>query len=335
MGCQMYTDEDLDWAVKQQIFTQESVIHFKETLGSHTEVVSADDEPFKLVSNFNDIFVVIASFLVLFSAKNILEDYNRSVVYGAFALLSWGLAEIFVARKRMALPAIVLLLTFASGTFQFYLSFFAYHSQTSYLVASILTVISIYLHWVRFRVPITVAAGCAALTVSVFSLLMISFDMSISLATWSLSFSGIAIFVWALSWDARDIERKSYCSDVAFWLHLLSAPLIIHPVFTNLGLFNGEQALMSTLVVIGLYIAISLVSIIIDRRALMVSSLVYVLYTLSNFMQHYHFTSSSLAITGVIVGGGLLLLSLYWGKTRKSLLMVLPLKIKKYIPAGH
>jgi hypothetical protein len=81
-----------------------------------------------------------------------------------------------------------------------------------------------YLHWLRFKVPITIAAGSVsfigfltALSLSIFPA-MIDYLLSILL------FFGIIIFILAMAWDYADMERVTYKSDVAFWLHLTAAP---------------------------------------------------------------------------------------------------------------
>ena len=51
---------------------------------------------------------------------------------------------------------------------------------------------------------------------------------------------GIGVFLFAMWWDASDRARTTRRSDVAFWLHLLAAPMIAHPIFTLLGLSNGS-----------------------------------------------------------------------------------------------
>ena len=63
----MYTDEDLDYAVKKGIFTGESVAEFRAQLSSSKNTPSVDEENFRLITGFNDIFVVIACMLLLFS----------------------------------------------------------------------------------------------------------------------------------------------------------------------------------------------------------------------------------------------------------------------------
>ena len=74
------------------------------------------------------------------------------------------------------------------------------------------------------------------------------------------------------------------------------------------------------------------ISIAVDRRALMVSSLVYVLYALSSIIKTYGGVGYSFALTGVFMGGALLLLSAYWHRTRERLVGNLPDLVKEYIP---
>jgi hypothetical protein len=50
----------------------------------------------------------------------------------------------------------------------------------------------------------------------------------------------LVVFGIALRWDASDRERRTRRADVAFWLHLLAAPLLVHPVFTTLGTWGGS-----------------------------------------------------------------------------------------------
>ena len=65
----MYTDDDLNSAVEQDIFTSEAVSKFKHHVESLKETPSVDEENFRLIGGFNDIFVVIACVLLLFSSS--------------------------------------------------------------------------------------------------------------------------------------------------------------------------------------------------------------------------------------------------------------------------
>ena len=99
---------------------------------------------------------------------------------------------------------------------------------------------------------------------------------------------------------------------------------MVHPVFAGLGLSQGASGLWPAAVVVALYAAITLASLAIDRRALMVSALAYVLYALSALFQQYGVVSLGFAITALALGSGLLLLSAFWHSSRALVVACLP-----------
>jgi hypothetical protein len=144
---------------------------------------------------------------------------------------------------------------------------------------------------------------------------------------------GIAVFIFAMGWDMADLKRVTGKSDVAFWLHLTAAPLIVHPVFSNLGIFEGNQSTMDLGIVLVLYLVLTLISLIIDRRAFMVSALVYVLVALSQLLKTYGLAGDSFAYVGVVIGFSLILLSGFWHKARRTLVQHLPEQLQSRVPA--
>ncbi len=77
----------------------------------------------------------------------------------------------------------------------------------------------------------------------------------------------------------------------------------------------------------------SVISVVIDRRAFMVSSLVYVLYAFSSLLEIYGVVGYSFAATGVFMGVALLLISVFWHEIRVKLVALLPSLMQKYLPA--
>ena len=79
--------------------------------GRHMPVV--DEEHFRLLTGFNDIFVGIAAVILLaavamigyYVPPNIDGDGPRPVSGLLVAATAWGLAEFFTRKRRMALPA--------------------------------------------------------------------------------------------------------------------------------------------------------------------------------------------------------------------------------------
>jgi len=330
----MYTNEDLNTAVDAGIFTQENVEAFRTLVASAHETPSVDEENFKLISGFNDIFVVIASILMLLSASWITYDIHPTLSAVVSALLSWGLAEFFVKRRKMSLPAIVLLITFVGSVFLGTTRLFEHMSEQAIMVAAAASAIAAFVHWKRFAVPITVAAGLATAVVFSISLMLYAFPSLTDYMHYIIFAGGVITFGIAMYWDASDTKRTSNNSDVAFWLHLLSAPLIVHPIFSILGVFDNQSGMGTIFFIVILYVVLSSISLIIDRRAFMVSSLAYVLYAFSTLFKTYGLENNSFAISGVLIGLSLLLLSGYWSKARKILLRFVPQNIQNKVPVA-
>lgn len=176
------------------------------------------------------------------------------------------------------------------------------------------------------------AAGAAALAAVAVSAVLASPLQGRGLEVLVAFFAGVAVFLWALRWDAQDRQRQTRKSDVAFWLHLLSAPLMVHPVFAALGLLQGRTGWLAAAAVLALYAVITLASLAIDRRALMVSALAYVLYAFSALFKQYGVVSLGFAITALTIGSALLLLSAFWHTSRVHILKWLPLGLQSRLP---
>jgi len=105
----MYTDDDLNRAIERNIFSPESVAQFRRLVATQQHTHLVDEENFRLVSSFNDIFVVIASVLLLGALAALGDGLGGWLVAAA----AWGLGEFFTRKRRMALPSIVLLFGFS------------------------------------------------------------------------------------------------------------------------------------------------------------------------------------------------------------------------------
>ncbi|MGO4894705.1 hypothetical protein [Flavobacterium sp. W21_SRS_FM6] len=105
---------------------------------------------------------------------------------GALALSfgAWGLVECFVRQCRMALPAIGLLLAFLGGMFALPILYFDFIGQRvsefSLVLSGILTAIAARLHWLCFKVPLTVAVGTAAAVVCVLAIIVTAVPTAVS-----------------------------------------------------------------------------------------------------------------------------------------------------------
>jgi hypothetical protein len=330
----MYTDEDLYQAVKSGIFEESAVEEFRGFISNQANTKSVDEENFRLISGFNDIFVSVSAFILMISAGWISSQATPALGFFVVALLSWVLSVFFVQKRRLALPAILLLISFVVSVVACLTILFSalkFEKDMAVLVASGIGALAASVHWRKFHVPITVAAGIASLIACLLALVS-QLDSLKEIINLFICGSGFLTFALAMRWDSKDTLRKTRNSDVAFWLHLLSAPLIVHPIFSSLGILKGESSLTSIAVVIFLYVILAAISIAVDRRALMVSSLVYVLYAFRELFNSYGMVSSSLAFSGVFIGSVLLLLSAFWHRNREILLKNVPGNYVKYLP---
>ncbi|WP_230769619.1 hypothetical protein [Sphingomonas sp. Leaf4] len=328
----MYSESDLNAAVEAGALSRAAADALRDHVATARRAPVVDEEHFRLLTGFNDIFVSVALALLLVSLAwiggSILTPLGGLGVAGA----AWFLAEYFTARRRMALPSILLLLAFVGGVagtlFGIVIEADPQNLSpraTAAIFAGIALVASgaAWAHWKRFMVPITVAAGAAALVAVVAALAVVAFPQLAENFYPVTLIGGIGVFVTAMRWDMSDRERRTRRSDVAFWLHLVAAPLIAHSLFQLLGVFGPTVTLPMAVVVIALYVVFGVVALAVDRRALLVSSLAYVLYALYALFQQAGAVELSAAFTAFVIGSALLTLSVFWQPMRRGVVSLL------------
>lgn len=340
----VYTEADLAAAVRGGVLDATAAQALRDFV-ARSRAPSSDEEQFRLLSGFNDIFVTIAAVLTLFALGWLGELVAKPAGSGLVAVAAWGLAEFFTRRRRMALPSIVLLLAFVGGVFgTVLLLIFEIQGPAvpglplsphweAFAVSAGLAALAAYGHWWRFRVPITVAAGVVAglgagLTV------LIGEVPSVAPYSWTLFLiAGVGVFALAMLWDMGDRDRVTRRTDVAFWLHLTAAPLIVHPLFQQLGLLVMDTPSSGGAVAaIAIYVVLTVVALIIDRRALLVSALAYVVFAAFHLLRGTGSIGTSLAIAGLPIGGFLLLLSALWPRARAAIVRRLPMSLQARLP---
>ncbi len=331
----MYSDEDIASAVKAGILTEQTALALRNHVAEDNSAPAIDEESFRLITGFNDIFVVIASLLLLTSVTWIGSSVSLLLGMAMQTLTAWGLAEYFTRKRRMALPSIMLLLAFVGGvllTGMIFLQTAGFTEEISIGGPSVIAALAAWMHWLRFKVPITVAAGTGTLVAGIMFLLFASIPETWKWLMLITFIAGIGVFLLAMLWDSADTLRQTRRSDVAFWLHLIAAPLIVHPIFAALNIFDIQIGLWQAVAVTVLYIILAIISISIDRRALMVSALIYVLYVFNSVLEQYGVVSLGSAFTAFIIGSGLLLLSAFWHRCRQIIIVHYPVNIQKYLP---
>ena len=379
----MYSEDDINSAVEAGALSEDAAASFRAHMTEVRGITRGDEENFRLLNSFNDIFVAIGIIIMLFAAGAIgqqigemivsvpawdwgadytqaqMEEYSRqsslatavsvAVAAGLVALTSWPLAEFFTRTRRMALPSIILLLAFVGAVFvgSTALGVSLVGTQESepyagYFIAGagVIAALAAGIHWARFKVPITVAAGAAALAATLIGLIIAALEGSGidtgEVALWLVFVAGLAIFAFAMTWDLKDPERITRRSDVAFWLHLLAAPMIAHPIFTSLGVVEGSEiGVLKAVAVLAIYIAFGIVALIVDRRALLVSALVYVLFALAFLFDRFGAVELTVALTALVIGSALLSLSAFWAPIRRAVVSPLPEGWRYALPSSE
>jgi uncharacterized membrane protein YfcA len=355
----MYSQQELDDAVASGVITADAANALRSYIEGQRSTIP-DEEQFRLITGFNDIFVSIAAAILLFAIGWIGQSIGHAAGLAlgddgptflaplGVAATAWGLALYFTARRRMALPSILLLLAFVGGVFATALFGLILgvgpdrvdnNNVLSGILAAAAAAIAAggaLLHWRHFRVPITVAAGAASVAGIVVGLLMAGLgqnaEQAKNIILGLVLLLGVGIFLFAMWWDSSDRARLTRRSDVAFWLHLLAAPMIVHPIFTLLGLNNGTASLGEGVIVILLYVALGLVALAVDRRALLVSALAYVLWALAALFQRFGAVELNIALTALVIGSALLLLSAFWHQARAAIVRPLPEGLRDKLP---
>lgn len=282
-------------------------------------VPETPDEQLRLIGGGNDIFVTIGILLLFAGGSFALAPFFGSqpdIMAGIAAASVWVLAEIVTRQRRMRLSSTVLALMFmgAAGWFVWRgagsqidlstleanpLSVFALRGDAGWLsvagTAAFTGAAALYF-W-RFRVP--VLAAVIALALTGFAFLQTGLFLYDGVLAGQVQvpaaeqvpevlrrallmplICGLIVFGTAVALDLHDRERRTVWSDCAFWLHVVSAPMLVHPLFvmaTGQTVAGAEIAAGSD-AVIGLAVLIAVftyVALAIDRRSLLVPTLGY------------------------------------------------------------
>jgi uncharacterized membrane protein YfcA len=356
----MYSQQELDDAVASGVITADAANALRAHVETQRVTAIPDEEQFRLITGFNDIFVSIAAAILLFAVGWIGQSIGQSTGLTieregpsflaplAVAATAWGLALFFTAKRRMALPSILLLLAFVGGVFATSLFGLVIEIGTDRVddnnvlggiiaaASGVVAAGAAWLHWRRFHVPITVAAGAASASAIAVGLLIAVLgqdpDQVRNIILGLVLLLGVGVFLFAMWWDSSDRSRLTRRADVAFWLHLLAAPMIVHPIFTLLGLTSGHISIAEGLAVVLLYIVLGITALAVDRRALLVSALAYVLYALNELFRQFGAVELNVALTALVIGSALLLLSAFWHQARATIVKPLPGALRDKLP---
>lgn len=277
------------------------------------------DEALRLVGGGNDLFVTVGVLLLLaglFFVLTAIGSLSEAFVYAIIAAVIWATAEIVTRQKRMRLSSTVLAVLFVvcigeliaqylSNRIDFAaleanpLGIVALRGEIGWLslAAAAVMILAVVIYFWRFGVP--VLAAVIALTLTALGFVQIVLFLYDGVTAGSVAvpsvdqipavirdalylplIAGLIVFAVAVALDLHDRERRTLWSDCAFWLHLVSAPLLVHPLFimatgqdVAFGKIEAGQSaivMLTLLIVMFVYVALA-----IDRRSLLVPTLGY------------------------------------------------------------
>lgn len=283
------------------------------------------EEPLKFIRSFGDVFITIGVVLLVFAINmaQLSGYYYLLPVLGFVVVAEW-----LVRVRRLALPGIAILLSilyFVNKAINFD------HENATIMGLGVLSLTSL-LFYLRYRMPFSLfplAAGVVAIIITQIGLDV--FDHPIIFMG-----LGLVVFVIAMLFDSRDTRRVSHLSDSAFWLHLLAAPLIVHGAMVSMLLSEQEwiQALNKEVLIVVFFSGFFLLALLVDRRALLISTQLYVIYALTQLL-HNQLSSGQNILMYIIMGLGVFVIFFgsYWYWTRRLLFGFLAgTAISRYIP---
>lgn len=319
------------------------------------------EEHLRFIRNFHDIFLSLglimlggglaigAALVIGQFVKDVDEGTWRTAAWALFgvslvcAAVMWGLAEVFARARRLFLPAIVILMffiAFLSGAiFAGYL-LTHFHGRAEDLETRIsalpsfalwfagFTTIGVFAYYLRTRLPFALAAAAswfantaiAGVYVAAPDFVRGNFNL-LQLG------AGVFLFVLGVIFDARDPKRETLNSDNAFWLHFFAAPLIFYGVMNLVSKPFGEQVGGTAWAVttLGVVIVFAIISLLINRRALVVAGLLTALVATGILISKSGLEGGwVLAATLLLLGGAMVLLGGAWRTARKLLVGWLP-----------
>ncbi len=316
-----------------------------------------DTEAPRFVRGFHDVLITIGIVVLLIGLWGLA---NRYVSLLAIVVL----AEILVRRQRLALPAVVLTVA---------LVFWLFHTAVSYVgstpalvdnftIAAIVVAVPfpplLALFYWRYRVPLALAL----FLFSLFGLFLAAVFYVAGTVTGSsnvpvdypiqtlmiLLVTALGSFALAMRFDLSDPGRVTRRSDVAFWLHLATAPALLYStvllalrlelasggtVFTNLtdALFGGY---MQAVTVLAAVLVMMLIGLVIDRRAFVTAGLVSLGLATAAILRHNNAGLDKVGfLVLMIVGLVVLVIGIGWADLRRIIVRRLPAGMQARLPA--
>lgn len=215
--------------------------------------------------------------------------------------------------------------------------------------ASVIAGLVVGIYYRAYRLPFAAGLLGVAIVTTAFAALAVLdpysalvWNPAVSLA------SGLALFLAGVIFDARDPGRETRLSGAAFWLHFFAAPILLSAAVTiaNVGLslessdfatgevlgaigpmLGGDEAAAArnAAVTLGVIALFALISLLINRRALIVAGLITAGVAIGVLVNQAGLGDAAvIAVTLLVLGGVVVLLGAAWTPVRRVLLAPFP-----------
>ncbi len=251
---------------------------------------------------------------------------------------AWALAEYFCGKRRLLLPSMALasFVTLSAAGIGLALftsapnvdgeaSFWAVMTTAGYAAFGAGLAAAALFFW-RFRLPFSlflVAGSAAGLFYTAVAQIAGMGEVFSGAATLAV---GLVTLTVAIVFDMKDPTRSTRSSDHAFWLHMAAAPQIIIGL-RNMVLGSGFVPAGATdaIVMLAVLLAFALISLALNRRALIVSGLLTFGTALAVLVNQFGGGGiNTLMYTALIIGASIVLLGGGWRTARRFILKAFP-----------
>ncbi len=301
----------------------------------------ADDEAPRFIRSFGDLFIAIGTGFLgagVMSAVSFLDNTIAAQVAGL--VLIWLAAEWLTGYLRISAPSIVLSVLFTGFSAYFMAAaldasrWSTLATYETFMIVSAAAMVAAGLFYLRFRLPFALAiVGLTIVGLAFTAIGVISSDFLLSNFRWIIGLGGLSLFSAAMWFDFKDPYRNSTNSDCGFWLHLIAAPMLTHavlwdshPAITSLQKAFGTTPVINSWMVIAIFFVLfGIIALIINRRALLVSSLGYVGSVIAYGIWQLNLPSgSATSVVLLVIATLILTFGVGWKPLRRLVFKLMP-----------
>ncbi len=302
------------------------------------------------------IFAWLLSALLVGKQRRILPGIVLSGVFGmaTMVVLVWGYAQFLVHGVGLSEESFELAgagaenMEFGREAVMIVVSQLPASVRAMPIVFGLAFLLPVTAYYMSYRLPF--AGGLMGVGVVLTAVMAFLVVDPYTVIIWSPTINvaaGGALLLAGILFDARDPGRETRLSGTAFWLHFFAAPVLLGAVLNltqtgmtlqesdfanpeNLNLFaaiasdsaESMRLAVTALTVIGLF---ALVSLLINRRALIVSGLVTAGVSIGVIVNSSDLGAGAVvAVTLLVLGGVVVLLGAAWNPVRRILLAPIP-----------